>query len=85
MINISCATREDMESSLEEMIVRCVAAYKKRVLQAVNIEYGVAALYMPGIEHILNEAERELHRSLKVEVSGANEKLNELIDASTSH
>jgi hypothetical protein len=84
MINITCATREDMESSLEQMIVRCVAAYKKRVLQAVKAE-GDLMLDSFVIEHILNEIELELLKSLKVEVSGANQTLNDLIDGSISH
>jgi hypothetical protein len=92
MINISCATREDMESSLEQMIVRCVAAYKGRVLKALkdslrdsDMESLAAAWTLPFIERVMNETERELHKSLKVEVAGANDTLNELIDGSTNH
>lgn len=81
MINITCATREDMESSLQQMIVRCVAAYKQHVITAIKIEHGLE----PHIEQILNKAERDLHECLKVEVSGTNERLNELIDGQVSH
>jgi hypothetical protein len=88
MINISCATREDMESSLEQMIVRCVAAYKGRVLKALkgeDIDTQAHTWSLPYIERVMTEVERDLHKSLKVEVSGANETLNDLIDGAVSH
>jgi len=83
MINITCATREDMESSLQQMIVRCVAAYKQHVIKAMKTYHSSGVVF--SVEQILDETERELHRSLKVEVSGTNERLNELIDGQVSH